>query len=155
MVDDLKEQTRKWLQTEDYKRCVGVTLTMKQRVNNVPIDDIRSYRNFRHFMNLLNKEVLGKKFTRFRNRIRVIPVLERSISHRYHYHTIFELPINVEEDEFISTLNDCWSKTEWGHEHCHHHSVIDEGWLGYITKTKTYRDEIDLVNLHWFDDRRV
>lgn len=155
MVVDLKDQIREFVSPDNYRRCLGVTLTMKQRVDEERLDEIKSSQNFRHFLNLLNKDLLGKKFSRFGTRINVIPVLESTLGHRIHYHTIFEVPLNVRSTDFMRTVERCWKKTRWGYEHVHHHNHIDEGWLDYLTKFKSYKDDIDWMNLNWDRDRRL
>lgn len=154
-MSDLRQQTRDFLSSRPFDRCIGVTLTMKQKVNHVRLDEQRSTQNFRHFLNLLNREVLGKRFSRFGTRINVIPVLETSTSHRLHYHTIFEVPRNVRSTDFLRQVETCWEKTDWGYEHSHHHDYVDEGWLDYLTKFKSYRDTVDWMNLYWDRDRRL
>lgn len=155
MVLSLKGQIREFVSPDNYSRCLGVTLTMKQRVDGERLDDIRSSQNFRHFLNLLNKQLLGKKSSRFGTRINVIPVLETTYGHRLHYHTIFEVPLNIRSTEFMRTVDECWMKTKWGYEHIHHHNRVDEGWLDYLTKFKSHKDDIDWMNLNWDRDRRL
>jgi hypothetical protein len=77
-----------------------VTLTMKQRVDSIELDSIACSRNFSHFSNRLNKAILRNSFTRYGNRIPIIPVLERSHRQRYHYHTVIDRPIQVSRDDF-------------------------------------------------------
>ena len=154
-VSELRQQTKDFLTPTTFDRCIGVTLTMKQKMDFVRLDEERSSQNFRHFLNLLNREVFGKRFTRFGTRINVIPVLEVSNSHRLHYHTIFQVPKNIRSTDFLHKVEDSWKKTDWGYEHFHHHNHIDEGWLDYLTKFRSYRDQIDWINHHWVSDRWV
>jgi hypothetical protein len=78
----------------------AVTLTMKQRVGSVELDPIACSRNFAHFSNRLNKAILRNSFTRYGNRIRMIPVIERSHDQRYHYHTAIDRTDHVNRDDF-------------------------------------------------------
>lgn len=129
----------------------AVTLTMKQRVDSVKLDRIACECNFRHFSNRLNKTILRNSFTRYGNRIPVIPVHERSHVDRYHYHTVIDRTDHVSRDEFREIVADCWSRTLWGHRKIDFKFDITPGWFNYITKfqtTEVYSDSIDWQNLH-------
>ncbi len=47
------------------ENCFGVSLTLKQSVEGVHLDEIRASRDLRHFLNRLNSSVYGKRFKRF------------------------------------------------------------------------------------------
>ena len=94
-----------------YDPC-GVTLTMKQRHASLDLDPIECSRNFRHFSNRLNKAVLGNSFTRYNNRIGMIPILEKSNSQRYHYHTVIDRIERVSRDQFKDIVADCWESSK-------------------------------------------
>src|SRR5664279_2489574 len=78
----------------------AVTLTMKQRVNSRELDQIECSRNFRHFSNRLNKAIFGNASARYGKRLRMIPVLEKSHSQRYHYHTALDRIERISRDQF-------------------------------------------------------
>lgn len=145
----LKDEVKGWVVPTEYTRCLGLTLSMKQRVNNRTIDNIISSQNFRHFMNLLNRKVHNKRFIRFGVRINVYPVLEVSQGNRYHYHCVIQRPMNVRSEWFKEQIFKCWEQTDWGYDEVHIHEQIDSGWWDYISKQKTVRDEFDWVNYHW------
>ena len=129
----------------------AVTFTMKQRVNSVDLDPIECTRNFRHFSNRLNKAVLGNAFTRYNNRIRMIPILEKSYSQRYHYHTVIDRTGTITRDDFKGIVADCWQNTLWGYRELDFQYDISRGWINYITKPaqkQTYSDSIDWQNFH-------
>jgi len=91
-----------------------VTLTLKQARQSergawIKVDDYSCRQAFRHFMNLLNREVYGAAFRRHGKRLRVLPVLEkgevhatalrsweRGTSGRWHIHCAIELPSHLE-----------------------------------------------------------
>src|SRR5665213_2651182 len=87
----------------------AVTLTMKQRLSTHKLDQIECSRNFRHFSNRLNKAVLRNAFTRYNKRIRMIPVLEKSSSQRYHYHTVIDRVDRLTRHQFQDIVTDCWA----------------------------------------------
>lgn len=129
----------------------AVTLTMKQRVDSIELDPIACSRNFSHFSNRLNKAILRNSFTRYGNRIPMIPVLERSYSQRYHYHTVINRPDQVTRDDFKGVVYDCWNRTLWGYREIDFQFDVSAGWINYISKLsqkETYSDSIDWQNLH-------
>jgi hypothetical protein len=129
----------------------AVTLTMKQRVGSVEIDPISCSRNFTHFSNRLNKAILRNSFTRYGNRVRIIPVLERSHSQRYHYHTAIDRTDHVDRDAFQRIVTDCWNRTFWGYREIDFQFDMSAGWIDYMTKPtqkEEYSDSIDWQNFH-------
>jgi hypothetical protein len=129
----------------------GVSFTMKQRLGPIKLDPISCSRNFSHFSNRLNKAILRNSFTRYGNRIPMIPVSERSYTQRYHYHSVIDRPNLVSREEFQGIVTDCWERTPWGYREIDFQFGIDAGWINYITKLKTkeeYSDSIDWQNIH-------
>jgi hypothetical protein len=140
----------------DLDGCLGVSLTLKQFAEGVKLDEIRASKNLRHFLNLLNSEVYGKRFKRFGKRLNVIPALERSSSGRLHYHLVLQKPqsrhveIAQEADKaFLSLVENCWKRTPFGYEQIHIHDRIDHGWTDYISKNANTGDGIDWLNRTW------
>jgi hypothetical protein len=145
----LRQANREYLHSFQFNDPCAATLTMKQRVNSVELDRIICSRNFRHFSNRLNKAILGNSFTRYGNRIPIIPVLERSYSQRYHYHTAIDRPHQVSRDDFKEIVTDCWSRTLWGYREIDFQFEMSPGWINYITKLATKdSDSIDWQNLY-------
>jgi len=129
----------------------AVTLTMKQRIGSKQLDQIDCDRNLQHFSNRLNKAVLRNSFTRYGNRIRMIPVLERSHSQRYHYHTVLDRLNHVTRPEFKDIVSECWNRTLWGYREIDFQYDISPGWVEYITKPtqkEEYSDSIGWQNFH-------
>jgi hypothetical protein len=129
----------------------AVTLTMKQRIGSKQLDRIDCSSNLKHFSNRLNKAILRNSFTRYGNRIRMIPVLERSHSQRYHYHTVLDRLDRVTRSEFKDIVSDCWNRTLWGYREIDFQYDISPGWIDYITKPsqkEEYSDSIDWQNFH-------
>ena len=145
----LRQANREYLHSFQFNDPCAATLTMKQRVDSVELDRIICSRNFRPFSNRLNKAILGNSFTRYGNRIPIIPVLERNYSQRYHYHTAIDRPHQVSRDDFKEIVTDCWSRTLWGYREIDFQFEMSPGWINYIIKLATKdSDSIDWQNLH-------
>lgn len=128
------------------KNCAAVTLTMKQRDAGCALDMIEAQKNFRHFMNILNKKAYGNAFSRFGKRLRVVPVLERSYDGRLHYHASIENPYD-DLSEFDIEIFRAWTKTRWGYTQTDVQHQYSDGWIDYIMKSKSF-DNLDIENLH-------
>jgi hypothetical protein len=139
-----------------------VTLTLKQarqldsgvwtRIGDYP------YRQaFRHFMNLLNREVYGAAFRRHGKRLRVLPVLEkgevgaralrsweRGTSGRWHIHCAIELPPHFDAVALERLIRQCWAKVEWGHGRILVRDGANGGWISYMLKGRQ-KSEFDGV----------
>lgn len=148
-MKQIKEQITDYLQNLDINESMGITLTMKQVSNGERLDTVNASRNFRHFMNLLNRKLYGSRFKRFGVQLSVIPSIEVSSDGRIHYHLIMRKPEGVNPTEFFKMINEMWAKTKFGYRYNHFHPSIDKGWVGYITKSRSERDEIDWNNFYW------
>ena len=129
----------------------AVTLTMKQRHQGQALDPIECSRNFRHFSNRFNKAIYGNAFARYNKRVRIIPVLEKSSSQRYHYHTVIDRIDRLSRDQFEKVVADCWQNTTWGYREMDFKFDITQGWLFYITKPSqksSCSDATDWQNFH-------
>ena len=147
---------QRYFRQYDLNGCLGVSLTLKQFAEGVKLDEIRASKNLRHFLNLLNTEVYGKRFKRFGKRLNVIPALERSSSGRLHYHLVLQKPQSRHPEmaqdadkAFLSLVENCWKRTPFGYEQIHIHEQVDHGWTDYITKNANTGDGIDWLNRTW------
>jgi hypothetical protein len=131
-----------------------VTLTLKQarqseRGTWIKIDDYPCRQAFRHFMNLLNREVFGAAFRRHGKRLRVLPVLEkgevhatalrsweRGTSGRWHIHCAIELPSHLDAVALEKLIRRCWAKVELGYGRILVRDCADEGWISYMLKDR-------------------
>ena len=145
-----REDIREYLKIDDVSNCLAITLTMKQYVNAQVLDDIASIQNLKHFMNCLNKQILGNKFSRYKHRIDVIPALERA-NDRYHYHLLMRLPEGVADHELMNRIAPLWKKTRFGADQIDIQTGVSTGWIDYITKLQNKEDTVDWENLHWKD----
>ena len=146
---ELKKSIRKYLTNLPIKDSLSVTLTMKQVVENEYLDSIKSSENFKHFLNRLNKKVYGNAHTRFKKRISVVPVLEKSFEGRYHFHLILEKPAHITQSNYELMIIECWKKTKFGYYEIDIRNIYSSGWTDYITKFASKEDEIDYLNFHW------
>ena len=144
MRSSRRKSVRDWLYRHDHQNWLGLTLTLKQMVDGVRLDEIISSQNLRHFLNLLNKSIFGNRFKRFGKRIETVPVLEKSETDRFHFHICIKKPDEEKNLRFEQRIRNCWLKTSWGYNELHVHRKIDNGWIDYITKS----DDIDWNNFH-------
>jgi hypothetical protein len=144
---ELKETIKDYVKNFDLTNCFGVTLTMKQRVDNKSLDNITSSQNLRHFLNILNKKCFGNAYKRFNKRLRVLPSLERSSDGRWHYHLTLENPFPSNAIKFERMIESTWFKTSYGYRRIDIKHSINEGWGDYITKFDHRDNEIDWANL--------
>lgn len=154
---DLIDSMNKWIRSKTFDNGVSVTLTMKQFIisgdYSFPLDHNSSTKNFRYFKNILNGKVFGNSYKRYGKELKMLVVLEKSISDRLHFHSIIEKPSRFEVDQFDDLIRKSWYKTLFGYSSIdiQHPSSIDEeeGWINYIMKRKTKEDfstSIDLEN---------
>ena len=136
--------------TGSWRPFCDVTLTFKQGRQSdsgtwIKISDYPCRQAFRHFMNLLNREVYGAAFRRHGKRLRVLPVLEkgevrarslrpweRGTSGRWHIHCAIELPSHFDAIAFEKLIRHCWAKVEWGHGRILVRDGANAGWISYI-----------------------
>lgn len=156
------EHRKAFLSFVDLSKFVNpfsVTLTLKQSVivdyghlrTHSRISHDRAVRNFRHFMNLLNRRMYGHGFKRHGKRVQVIPILEGGGLTRFHYHCVIDCPRPELTETFPSIITNCWSKTDYGYDQIDVQPGSDSGWLHYISKFRSKSDfdqSIDWINLH-------
>lgn len=155
----IQREFRKYADISDWHSPHAVTLTMKQGVRDpcepaAAIERLtadKAVQNFRHFMNLLNRNALGKRFQRHGMRLPVIPVLEGTQTKRMHYHAIIDCPRDDLKDRFPFMIEDAWSKTKFGYRQVHIRPDCGRIWTKYISKMNdkpSIADAIDWENLH-------
>lgn len=140
----------------------AVTLTMKQGVSSNDqygrayerLTPERASQNLRHFLNLLNKRVYGKAYTRFNVRIPVIPILEGGTRSRLHYHLMIDCPRDDLKPVYPELIRYLWGRTQWGYDQIDIQADADRGWINYISKLRdkpSFEDSIDWVNCSSLD----
>jgi hypothetical protein len=150
--------------TAHWHSVFDVTLTLKQaRMSDggrwVRVDERECRRAFHHFMNLLNRAVYNSAFRWLGKRIRVIPILEKDVDGRWHYHCAIEPPAHADGTvmdavALESLIQDCWSKVDWGYRRILVRDNADCGWIKYMLKPaqksglEAWSDSIDWDSLY-------
>jgi hypothetical protein len=153
-ADAIESAKSNLFDTSSWRDFCDVTLTLKQghRADSgswIKVDHYRCGQAFRHFMNLLNKEVYGSAFRRHGKRLRVLPVLEKGevrarslrpwelgTSGRWHIHCAIELPSHVDAFALEKLIRDCWAKVEWSHGRILVRDGANAGWINYMLKDR-------------------
>ena len=159
MTEKLKTQIKSFLSDNVVPNPLLFTLTAKQRVNGQAIDSIHLSRNFRHFMNRLNKRVFGNAHLRFGKKLKLFVVTEVSLEGRYHLHGIMEKPAHISKDVFEDLMAFIWTKqTKWGYEQIHLEIPNNErgavqGWMNYCLKERCkvgdFASSVDWENINF------
>ena len=152
-------EERNWIRNIDFSKwneTYSVTLTHKseqkiqtdkgQSFKKITPDDAKQ--NMRHFLNLLNKKIFGKGFSRFGSRLKIITVLEGGKDKHLHYHLLIESPSKKKLSKLAFELlsQSLWIKTKFGNVKNDIQSSYDaRGFVNYITK---YEDK----NLEFMKD---
>ena len=155
-MKSLNDEIRRFILSHRFKG-MNITLSMKQKVDDIWLDDMSVDRNVRYFKNILNKKVFGNSYRRFGRELKSLFVKEYSEDKRHHIHCIIEKPNNFDEEEFRDLIEQSWKKTLFGYDQIHTNyptSLNDEiGYWNYIMKTKTkvnLMGSIDWINSNCF-----
>ena len=127
--------------TSHWRSVFDVTLTLKQAVEAnsgiwVRLDEHQSRTAFRHFVKRLNRAVYGKAASRHQKRLRLIAVLEKDLSGRWHFHAAIEPPAHFSPEQFDEEVRRCWAKTHWAYREVMVRDNADPGWLKYMFKQR-------------------
>lgn len=155
---------REFADISDWHAPHGFTLTMKQGLRPLfepasateYLTREKASQNFRHFMKLLNKRLLGKAASRHGKRLPVIPVIEGGNGRRLHYHGVIDCLRDDLIDLFPMIVQSTWAKTKWGWNEIDIQPKIDRGWINYMSKTydkPDYAAAVDWENVELPDSR--
>ena len=140
--------------TSSWGSFCDVTLSLKQARQSdsgawIKIEDYPCRQAFRHFINLLNREVYGTAFRRHGKRLRILAVLEKGevctralriwecgASGRWHIHCAIELPSHLDAVAVEKLIRHCWAKVEWGHGRILVRDGANAGWIDYMLKDR-------------------
>jgi hypothetical protein len=150
---------KEYVKKHRVRNPINVTLTQKQFWKGVPIDDIQSERNFRHFQNVLNRKVFGNSYQRYGRKLQSLVVREVSGGGRHHLHLILETPQKIPPNIFVWMIRESWVSTNYGYDHIHMEipqtSQREDGYLTYMMKGKTkptgLPNSIDWMNSTCFE----
>ena len=140
--------------------AIGVTLN--HRMFHVfpgagRVDPIDCSTNLRHFLNRLNRSIYGNQARKGLRKLRVLPVLERDKSGRYHYHLHLEQPSDKSGVDLSYHIMSLWPKTRlaldgFGRRDRNDINLeVDQGWVAYMTKLRSkeeYGLAFDYLNFH-------
>jgi hypothetical protein len=108
----LREALRPTLETSHWRSRTAVTFTLKQCVE---IDENRYFltqdictKQFKRFMDRLNRSVYKNAFRHGKKRLRVIPIVEKAKRGRWHIHALIEPPPLMKSVEFGDAIRRCW-----------------------------------------------
>jgi hypothetical protein len=138
---DVRRATLHYILQTQWVSPLCVTLTEKQCVDGVWIDSIRSSRNARHFLNVLNTDVYGNSYRRFGKKVRSLLVQETSGSGRHHLHGVFDIPVDRDATQFKLQIESAWRSSRYGYREIKLEVPTGEqnvsGYLSYIMKDRT------------------
>lgn len=135
-----------FLSKVDFQNPMSVTLTEKQQFKGFGIDNIRSVKNTKHFLNRLNQKIFKNSYRRYGKCIQSFVVMEGSKNIRHHIHMILERPNRISYEEFCYLVNDSWNKTTFGYSHIDIKEMSNDGWTKYILKRRTKTDILSDVD---------
>lgn len=141
--------------TTHWGSVIALTLNLKQSIPTgtggfVPLDELMAKKAFGRYMRTLNRRTYKSAFRHHRKRLRVIPILEKSMGGRWHYHIAIEPPLFIEHAAFGELAMEAWLKGDLGYGHGDVCLRADPGWINYMTKGRTksafehYFDCIDI-----------
>lgn len=155
---------REFAQIDHWAAPHAVTLTMKQAVmlegnrgsTLAPLTHEAASRNYRHFLALLSRQVLGQPAKRYGRRVNSISVIEGGGSKRLHIHAVIDCPRAELVDDFPTMIAESWKKTSWAQAEINIRTHADSGWVSYMSKLRdkpSFSDSIDWTNYHNADCR--
>jgi hypothetical protein len=128
-----KKTIAEWLIKNSWRSIWGISLTFKQarRQQNiwVQIDETQAKRAFKHFLNRLNRSLYGRNFRQYGRRLKVIPVLEKTRSGRWHYHLAIEAPAHIDAKEFARRIRQAWYQVDWAYEEMDIQPNANAAWI--------------------------
>jgi hypothetical protein len=147
--------------TSHWRSIVGLTLNLKQSFvmehgGFVPVDELMAKKAFKQYMNILNRRIYGAAHRRYGKQIKVVPILEKSASGRWHYHTVMEPPDYMPAADFGALAMNTWLNTSLGYGHGQVSLNVDEGWTDYIVKFRTkaeFDNYLDCIDTNAFNNQ--
>lgn len=146
-IEKFEAATRGFFAGMQWANPYAVSLTLKVYSEPEWLDRIAATQNVHHFLNRLNRKLLGP-YTK--KKLRTFSVYEAG--GRPHFHMCVDCPTAISADLFRDNIEHAWASTRWSRKQvdvqpCYY---LD-GWLSYMTKQKTkacYLDAIDWRNCY-------
>ena len=138
---------RHWLKDVNLENGYAVTLTLKQRFNNITTTVYEAQKNMTNFISRLSRIVYGNNYKRRNQKLVIMPSYETK--GRQHYHAAIDFPDNLDHDNIYQAIKTSWVKTPLGlKQHNIKRITNHNGWVSYITKLEKQNDTVDVINLH-------
>lgn len=139
---DNQHELSRLCKVDSWRSVCGLTLNLKQSVKSprgatIGIDEYWAKKGFGQFMRRLNRAVYGSANRHHGKRLRVVPIIEKSLDGRLHYHVAIEPPAHLDNDEFCRLAMLIWLKTPLGYGHGDVAPHADAGWIDYMTKKRS------------------
>ena len=107
--------------------------------------------NVRHYLNLLNRYVLGlssRKIRKHQGTFCCIPVVEKNPDGRFHTHISLDLPSSIKYSDFKPEAKRLWARTNLSYGNTNITKLYaPEGYIGYQFKFKNRFDDIIVSEL--------
>jgi hypothetical protein len=132
------------------KRTLAITLSAKQKIGELWLDETLLKQNVEHFLNRLNRATFGKAHKRFGKKFHGFYAIEGGIhSKRLHVHLTLEIPeaeaktslrnrLRMNYFKLSYEIRKAWGETLFGYREIVVKDVYDlAGWVDYSTKKRT------------------
>lgn len=131
-----ENEWHKELRNLPYGKSYAVTLTLKQQIDRLKLDETYLEDTVSHFFHRVNTAVFGNAVRRYKKRLKMFGVWEKT--DRYHVHLFIEKPNRLSHYQFTHLLRENWRKTKWGYETDKIEPIYDfDGWVSYMSKRRT------------------
>ena len=125
-----------------FDNLCGITLflkknhkyTLDRQTAWVRLDPIILQREWRKFMNQLNRKIYKNAHRKHRKEVKTQARLEKSINGSYHLHVVFQYPAHLTSVEFLKIVASIWSKQDFSSASGTKHYEANEGLANYGNK---------------------
>jgi len=166
-MNEITVETKERLEQQMIEQFCDVTcnfdLAVTLTFTRAPTGPEAVERDFRHFMNRLNRATYGNDWREKAEqcadqRIAVIPIHEDGYGRKQlHYHCVFSTPEHLSIEKFSKMILFIWSELRIGSKKYNEIKKIydREGWIDYIMKEVNLlipdnNNKIDALNMHTY-----
>jgi len=169
-VNNYKKALIDFCTIDHWDNCCAFTFNMKQaiklkevycknkRIDWFRLDRIRCYQCFKEFMRDLNRRIYKFADIKYGKRLNVIAFLEKSNEGRFHFHAAIEAPKHLTQEQFCKLAMDVWLEQDFGYGHGRTKVNADNGWIDYMTKSKSkdgFDHYLDCLDIDTFRNKIV
>jgi len=132
------------------KKTLAVTLSAKQKIGALWLDETLLKQNVEHFLNRLNRQLFGNGYTRHGKHFHGFYTVEGGVGDtRLHAHLTLEIPeensgaslrnrLRMNRFRLLFEIRKAWRKTLFGYHQVVAKDIHDlAGWVDYSTKKRT------------------